>query len=103
MVDLPAHPSPPRPAGMAPPARATPPAATPVQEARSMTARSADYVPPDEAASGEIMCPNIYTTWVWDEVRAERIRAHRKHGKTSMESQPPDAWRRYMILAEEVG
>lgn len=40
---------------------------------------------------------------IWAEIREERIRAHRKHGQTSMESQPPDAWRRYMILAEEVG
>lgn len=47
--------------------------------------------------------PNIFSTWVWEEARQERIRAHRKHGDTSMESQAPDAWRRYMILAEEVG
>ena len=40
---------------------------------------------------------------VWDEVQAERERAHRKHGDTSMEAQPPTAWLRLAILMEEVG
>ena len=40
---------------------------------------------------------------VYDEVRAERERAHRKHGDTSMESQPILSHRRASILTEEVG
>lgn len=40
---------------------------------------------------------------VYAEVRAERERAHAKHGHTSMESCPPDDYRRLAILAEEVG
>lgn len=42
-------------------------------------------------------------TVIWDEVAEERRRAHAKHGDTSMEAMAPTAWRRYMILAEEVG
>lgn len=42
---------------------------------------------------------------VYAEVRAERERAHRKHGETSMESSPASdpTGRRYRVLAEEVG
>lgn len=40
---------------------------------------------------------------VFDEVRAERERAHTKHGDTSMESSAPDTYRRLAILTEEVG
>lgn len=42
---------------------------------------------------------------VWDEVAAERARAHAKHGDTSMESAPPDdsVGRRLRVLLEEVG
>lgn len=42
---------------------------------------------------------------VYDEIRAERTRAHAKHGRKSMESGPatdPDG-RRFRILVEEVG
>lgn len=39
---------------------------------------------------------------VWDEAHAERVRAHAKHGETSMESQPADALDRLFILVEEV-
>lgn len=40
---------------------------------------------------------------VLDEILAERIRAHEKHGATSMESATPTAARRLSILVEEVG
>lgn len=42
---------------------------------------------------------------IYGEVRAERERAHAKHGDTSMESAPPDdpTGRRLRILLEEVG
>lgn len=40
---------------------------------------------------------------IFDEVRAERTRAHAKHGDTSMESSGPDTLRRLAILSEEVG
>lgn len=40
---------------------------------------------------------------IFDEVRAERARAHAKHGDTSMESSAPDTLRRLAILTEEVG
>ncbi len=40
---------------------------------------------------------------IWVEVQAERERAHRKYGDTSMEAQPPTAWLRLAILMEEVG
>lgn len=40
---------------------------------------------------------------LWLEIRAERARAHRKHGATSMESCAPLADRRFRVLAEEVG
>lgn len=37
------------------------------------------------------------------EVRRERIRAHEKHGDTSMESLPTDDLTRLTVLMEEVG
>lgn len=40
---------------------------------------------------------------VWDEVQAERERAHAKHGGTSMESLPVDDLTRLTVLMEEVG
>lgn len=42
---------------------------------------------------------------VFDQARAERARAHAKHGERSMESTPPTdpTGRRYRILCEEVG
>lgn len=40
---------------------------------------------------------------VYDDIRAERERAHEKHRETSMEVQPPDALLRLAILMEEVG
>ena len=40
---------------------------------------------------------------LWDEILAERQRAHRKHGATSMESCDPMADRRLRVLTEEVG
>lgn len=40
---------------------------------------------------------------VWNEVEAERARAHTKHGATSMESMDPLALIRLSILMEEVG
>jgi NTP pyrophosphatase (non-canonical NTP hydrolase) len=40
---------------------------------------------------------------IYGEISAERDRAHAKHGDTSMESEPVDSYRRYTILAEEVG
>ena len=40
---------------------------------------------------------------VWKEVRDERVRAHAKHGDTSMESQWVGNLRRLAILMEEVG
>lgn len=40
---------------------------------------------------------------IWGEVAAERERAHRKHGPTSMEQQPVDDLLRLAILAEEFG
>lgn len=42
---------------------------------------------------------------VFDEAREERVRAHAKHGETSMESTPATdpKGRRYRILVEEVG
>lgn len=40
---------------------------------------------------------------IYDEVRAERERAHAKHGKQSMETQPVDGPIRMTILMEEVG
>lgn len=40
---------------------------------------------------------------IYDEVRAERKRAHDKHGDTSMESQGITSLRRLAILTEEVG
>jgi hypothetical protein len=43
------------------------------------------------------------TLAVYDEVRAERKRAHVKHGDTSIESCPPGDYRRLAILTEELG
>jgi NTP pyrophosphatase (non-canonical NTP hydrolase) len=40
---------------------------------------------------------------IYDEIRAERDRAHAKHAETSMEAQPIDALLRLAILMEEVG
>lgn len=42
---------------------------------------------------------------IWDEIHAERARAHAKHGDTSMESVRADdpTGRRLRILLEEVG
>lgn len=40
---------------------------------------------------------------IYDEVRAERIRAHAKHGRTSMEETDPLDLMRLAILMEEVG
>lgn len=40
---------------------------------------------------------------VWDEVAAERARAHAKHGAKSMESAAWDDMKRLRILIEEVG
>lgn len=40
---------------------------------------------------------------VLEEVRRERIRAHHKHGLTSMESFPVDDMNRLAILGEEYG
>jgi NTP pyrophosphatase (non-canonical NTP hydrolase) len=40
---------------------------------------------------------------VWEAVREERIRAHQKHGDTSMEASAPNTYRRLAILMEEVG
>lgn len=37
------------------------------------------------------------------EIENERMRAHRKHGVTSMESMAPDDLQRLAILLEEVG
>lgn len=39
---------------------------------------------------------------IYDEIRAERDRAHAKHGETSMESAPVDEMYRSVILGEEV-
>jgi NTP pyrophosphatase (non-canonical NTP hydrolase) len=40
---------------------------------------------------------------IWDEVQAERDRAHAKHGDTSMEALPVDDLTRLTVLMEEVG
>lgn len=40
---------------------------------------------------------------VYDEVKAERERAHALHGDTSMEAFPADSLDRLAILTEEVG
>jgi hypothetical protein len=40
---------------------------------------------------------------IYDEIHAERWRAHAKHGATSMESFPVDDLNRLAILTEEVG
>lgn len=40
---------------------------------------------------------------IYAEVKAERERAHAKHGDKSMESERPDAEKRLRILMEEVG
>lgn len=42
-------------------------------------------------------------TTVYEEIRAERDRAHAKHGDKSMEGWAPNSLMRYTILAEEVG
>lgn len=47
--------------------------------------------------------PDVGTWEIWRKVRDERIRAHRIHGDTSMESSAPDTYRRLAILVEEVG
>lgn len=43
------------------------------------------------------------STSIYDEIRAERERAHAKHGNTSMEAWPADSLSRLAILLEEVG
>lgn len=43
------------------------------------------------------------TPEIWREVQAERERAHRKHGDTSMEALPVDDLTRLTVLMEEVG
>jgi NTP pyrophosphatase (non-canonical NTP hydrolase) len=40
---------------------------------------------------------------IWEEVQAERERAHAKHGDTSMEALPVDDLTRLTVLTEEVG
>jgi NTP pyrophosphatase (non-canonical NTP hydrolase) len=40
---------------------------------------------------------------IWDEVQAERERAHAKHGETSMETLPVTDMTRLSVLVEEVG
>lgn len=40
---------------------------------------------------------------IYDEIAAERARAHAKHGAKSMESAAPDDMKRFRILSEEVG
>ena len=40
---------------------------------------------------------------IWDEVAAERARAHAKHGDKSMEAADWDDMKRLRILMEEVG
>lgn len=40
---------------------------------------------------------------VWQEVRAERMRAHAKHGASSMETLPAHDLTRLSVLIEEVG
>jgi NTP pyrophosphatase (non-canonical NTP hydrolase) len=40
---------------------------------------------------------------IWSEVKAERARAHAKHGEKSMEAAPWTAERRLRILLEELG
>jgi hypothetical protein len=40
---------------------------------------------------------------IYDEIRAERKRAHLKHGETSMEELPIDDLTRLAVLAEELG
>lgn len=40
---------------------------------------------------------------VWAEVHAERVRAHKKHGESSMESLPVTDMTRLSVLVEEVG
>ena len=42
-------------------------------------------------------------TDVYGEIRAERERAHAKHGETSMEMAPVDEMYRAVILGEEIG
>jgi NTP pyrophosphatase (non-canonical NTP hydrolase) len=42
-------------------------------------------------------------TDIYREIRAERIRAHRKHGATSMEELPVTDMTRLSVLMEEVG
>lgn len=44
-----------------------------------------------------------FGTAIYDEVAAERERAHAKHQANSMESRPAVDFSRYTILAEEVG
>jgi hypothetical protein len=46
---------------------------------------------------------NVACMDVWYEVQQERVRAHDKHGDTSMESQPVAALDRLCILVEEIG
>ena len=40
---------------------------------------------------------------IWDEIKAERARAHVKHGETSMEQLPATDMTRLSVLMEEVG
>lgn len=46
---------------------------------------------------------DVHTWEIWRKVRDERIRAHRQHGNTSVESSAADTFRRLAILMEEVG
>jgi hypothetical protein len=59
-----------------------------------------DLDPTDTSAARNVACMDV-----WYECQQERLRAHRKHGDTSMESAPPDdpTGRRLRILLEEVG
>jgi NTP pyrophosphatase (non-canonical NTP hydrolase) len=54
----------------------------------------------DEQGTGRSPVPD---DGIYGEVRAERERAHAKHGDTSMESFPVDDMNRFTILVEEVG
>lgn len=67
--------------------------------AGSPAAHQADYDQVEEILTNATRQPGD----VFDLVRQERVRAHAKHGNTSMESSSPDTYRRLSILAEEVG
>lgn len=46
---------------------------------------------------------DVTISTIWDDLAAERKRAHRKHGEKSMEHRPPAAESRLRILTEELG